>query len=419
MRSDVRVYVTIGTEDVHAGHLYARRRRASESATFSYDGQYLAHPAAYAFDPQLPLISGAQHTSLDLPLFRAFADSSPDRWGRNLIRRRERLRVREEAGTARSFGEFDFLLGVRDDLRQGALRLRAEDHPAFLATSRVGVPLLTDLSALLGAADREAADEADYADLVVLVRAGSSLGGARPKAHVLDISGRLAIAKFPSPSSDQWNVMAWEKTALDLGRAAGIDVPDSTLHKIDRRDVLIVVRFDRSDGRRIGYVSALTMLEARDGEQRSYLDIAAVIEEHSASATAELEQLWRRIAFFVLISNTDDHLRNHGFLHHFGDVWTLCPAFDLNPNPASGPKYLSTAIDLTDPTASIDTLMAVAESFRLGREEAERVLRHVVIACSQWRVVATRHGLSKREQEDMSPAFEHPQTDRARSLIGL
>ncbi len=418
MLSDVRVYVTIGTENVHAGHLYARRRRGSESATFRYAGQYLAHPAAYALDPALPLISDAQHTALEVPLFRAFADSSPDRWGRNLIRRRERLRTREEGGTARTFGEFDLLLGVRDDLRQGAIRFRAED-PEFLATDRMGVPLLTDLSALLGAADREAAHEADYADLVLLVRAGSSLGGARPKAHVLDNSGKLAIAKFPSPASDQWNVMAWEKTALDLGRAAGIDVPDSTLHKIDGRDVLVVDRFDRSDGRRIGYVSALTMLEARDGEQRSYLDIAAVIEEHSASATEELEQLWRRIAFFVLISNTDDHLRNHGFLHQFGDVWTLCPAFDVNPNPDTGPKYLSIAVDLTDPTASIETLMAVAEFFRLGREGAERVLRHVVIACSQWRAVAARHGLAKREQEDMSPAFEHPQADRARSLTGL
>lgn len=418
MVSDVRVYVSIDGDDVRAGHLYSHRRRGSESASFTYSDAYLAHPDAYALDPQLPLVSGSQQTAVTLALFRAFADSSPDRWGRNLLLRRERIRAREQQTTARTFGEFDFLLGVRDDLRHGALRFRASDDPTYLATGAEGVPQLTDLPALLGAADRFATDTADHADLATLVHAGSSLGGARPKAHVLHPTGALAIAKFPSPASDTWNVMAWEKTALDLARDAGIAVPASQLVKVDQRDVLIVDRFDRAEGRRIGYASALTMLEARDGDVGSYLDIAAVIEEHSASATAELMQLWRRVAFSVLISNTDDHLRNHGFLHRSGDVWGLSPAFDLNPNPDPGPKHLATAIAQDDTTASIDTVLAVASMFRLVPDEARRVLAQVVHACGQWDTVATRHGLSRRDVAEMAPAFEHPQVEQARVLTG-
>ena len=416
MITDVLVYVSIDDQDVLAGHLYSHRRRGSESASFTYDPQYLARPDAYALDPQLPLLAGTQQTPVGLALFPAFADSSPDRWGRNLIQRRERLRAREEGRTDRSYGEFDLLLGVRDDLRQGALRFRADPDGTFLATETEGVPLLTDLPGLLGAADRVDADTADRADLAALVRAGSSLGGARPKAHVLDATGTLAIAKFPSPSADQWNVMAWERTALELARVAGITVPDSHLVTIGGRDVLIVDRFDRRDGHRIGYASALTMLEASVGDLRSYLDIAAVVEERSGAATSELEQLWRRIAFSVLISNTDDHLRNHGFLHRTGDVWELSPAFDLNPNPDAGPKHLATAI-ADDTVASIDAVMAVAPLFRLREDRARHVLIQVVQACDRWSVVATKTGLSSRDVENMAAAFEHPQAERARSLI--
>lgn len=419
MVTDVRVYVSVHAKDVLAGHLYSHRRRGSESASFAYDEQYLARTEAYALDPQLPLVSGVQQTPVGLALFPAFADSSPDRWGRNLLLRRERVRAREQATTARSFGEFDLLVGVRDDLRQGALRFRTDDDPTFLAPDTVGVPLLVDLPALLSAADRVAVDTADHADLTTLVRAGSSLGGARPKAHVLDPAGVLAIAKFPSPSSDGWNVMAWEKTALDLAGGCGITVPNSQLVKIDGRDVLIVDRFDRIEGRRVGYASALTMLEARDGDLRSYLDIAAVIEEHSTATTAELGQLWRRIVFSVLISNTDDHLRNHGFLHESRDAWALSPAFDLNPNPDSGPKHLATTIDEDDATANIDTVMAVAGMFRLGPDRARAVLGEVVHACAAWRTVAKRHGLSHRDIADMAPAFEHAPADQARALIGV
>lgn len=260
-------------------------------------------------------------------------------------------------------------------------------------------------------------DDAQLEQLRILLRAGSSLGGARPKAHVRAPDGQVAIAKFPSASSDTWNVMAWEKTALDLAALAGITVPVSTLITVAGRHVLVIDRFDRDGTRRIGYVSALTMLEARDGDTGSYTDIGSAIEQHSPNTTTDLQQLWRRIAFGVLICNTDDHLRNHGFLHRSGDSWTLAPAFDLNPNPAPGHKELATAIDDPgDPRASVDVLMQVAPMFRLPGAKAVGALREVVHATQQWRQVAARNGLSEQELHQMAPAFEHPEAVKARDL---
>lgn len=416
MTTDVRVHVEIGGSPVHAGHLYSHHRRRTESASFSYSESYLASGDAYPLDPGLPLQSGTQQTPVGLPLFRAFMDSSPDRWGRNLLLRAERVRAQETNSTSRSLGELDLLLGVRDDLRQGSVRFRTERDPTFLAAEVTGVPHLTDLPSLLHAADRVDADLADSADLALLLRAGSSLGGARPKAHVL-VDGTLAIAKFPSPSSDRWNVMAWEKTALDLAAAAGIAVPVSRLVKVADRDVLVVDRFDRDGPRRIGYCSALTMLEAGHGDIRSYPEIGEALEVRSGAATDELCQLWRRVAFSVLITNTDDHLRNHGFLHRVGDTWSLSPAFDLNPNPDPGPRHLSTAVDGDDTTASIDLVMRVAPYFRLGQEQARAVLNDVVIAHSRWENVAAEAGLTQHAIAGMAPAFEHPQIERARDLV--
>ena len=232
----------------------------------------------------------------------------------------------------------------------------------------------------------------------------------------MNAAGHVAIAKFPSASSDSWDVMAWEEVALDLARAAGVTVESSQLIRLGDRHVLIADRFDSRGTLRIGYASAMTMLEAGPGDQRSYLEIAGVIEERSPAATKDLQQLWRRVAFSVLISNTDDHLRNHGFLHDRGDSWTLSPAFDLNPNPDPGPKHLSTAIDFTDTRASVDTLMSVAGYFRLDADAALVVLADVINAVAAWRDVAKSHGLMSREIELMKPAFEQPEANRARIL---
>jgi serine/threonine-protein kinase HipA len=296
------------------------------------------------------------------------------------------------------------------------LRFKLDAQGPFLATEDSGVPALTDLPALLDIATRVESDSADYDELRRLLRAGSSLGGARPKAHVLDAAGRVAIAKFPSAGSDTWDVMAWEKVALDLAHHAGVTVPESQLIRVADRHVLIVDRFDRRGAARIGYASAMTMLEARDGDQRSYLEIAAVIEERSARTTADLHQLWRRMAFSVLISNTDDHLRNHGFLHGDAETWSLSPAFDLNPNPASGPKYLSTAIDFDDTRASVETLLSVAEYFRLDAGQALDILAEVTRAVASWRRVARAHGLTARDLTGMVPAFEHAESAKAMEL---
>ncbi|MCC6436650.1 MAG: type II toxin-antitoxin system HipA family toxin [Acidimicrobiales bacterium] len=406
---EVAVHLELGGTWVHAGTLFSHRRRSTESATFAYDAAYLQRPDAYAVDPELPLRSTPSQTRVGAALFGALSDCAPDRWGRTLIKRREAAAARAERRAVRSPSEVDFLLGVRDDLRQGALRFRTgpgEGSGPFLAEERDGVPTLAELPALLALATRAEADTADLDELQRLVHVGSSLGGARPKAHVVDVDGSISIAKFPSSAADTWNVMAWEKVALDLAGAAGIDVPRSRLVQISGRSVLVVHRFDRrADGSRIGYASAMTMLEAADGEQRSYLDIAEVIERHSDRAGQELEQLWRRVVFSVLISNTDDHLRNHGFLHRHHDTWNLSPAFDLNPNPDSGARRLSTTIDEGEDTASLELALEVAGAFRLTDERARAVLAEVVRTVADWPAVAARHGLSRRELVAMQPAF--------------
>jgi len=416
MSSDIEVYVAVGERNLLAGQMYSHRQRGSEAASFVYDSRYLADPGAYSLDPALPLVTGTLQTPVGRRLFGGFADSLPDRWGRTLIQRAERARSLAAGTAPRSMSEVELLIGVRDDLRQGALRFRLGDQGPFLATEDSGVPVLTDLPALLDIAARAERDAADYEELKRLLRAASSLGGARPKAHVLDAAGRVAIAKFPSPNSDTWNVMAWEKVALDLARVAGVTVPDSQLIRAGDRHVLIVDRFDRRGTARIGYASAMTMLEASFGDQRSYLEIAEVIEERSTAATADLRQLWRRMAFSILISNTDDHLHNHGFLHQRGESWTLSPAFDLNPNPGPGPKELSTAIDFTQTRASIDNLISVAPYFRLDPGDAAEVLAQVTRAVTRWHNVAKSHGLAQQDLDVMEPAFEHAESQRARAL---
>lgn len=409
------VVVQSGRESVLAGRLWPHRRR-TESATFAYDDRYLSWSGAYQLDPSLPLAEGRQQTSLGRAMFGAFTDSAPDRWGRRLILRAERARVRREGGAPRSFGEADYLLGVRDDLRQGAVRFRDPESGTYLADDDSGVPPLVDLPVLLGAAEMVERDEADEDTLRMLLRGGSSLGGARPKAHVLDGSGRVAIAKFPSPTTDEWDVMRWEAVALQLARAAGISVPTFELHVVEGKAVLVIDRFDRTGDLRIGYVSAMTMLEASDGERGSYLEIAQVIEQESPNAGSDLQELWRRIAFSILISNTDDHLRNHGFLRTSSGGWKLSPAFDLNPNPDPGPKHLSTAIDEADTAARIDTLMNVAPYFDLQEDQARAVLCEVSDATSGWRAVAAHRGLDGKAADRMAPAFEHEQARAAHAI---
>lgn len=401
----VEVFVQVGGTDLLAGELWSHRRRGRESATFSYAASYLEHPAAFALDPALPLADGLQQTPGDHEIFGAFSDCAPDRWGCRLIGRTERRRAERERQTRRSLGEIDYLLGARDDMRQGALRFRDPETGIFLADEESGVPALVGLPRLLRASERVEREEGDDEDLTTLLKGGSSLGGARPKAHVIDENGRPAIAKFPRPAADDWDVMRWEAVALELARRAGIEVPDARLVEVEDRAVLIVDRFDRDGEARLPYVSAMTMLEANDRDRGSYLEIAEVIETNSPAASADLAQLWRRIAFSILISNTDDHLRNHGFLRRSTAGWSLSPAFDLNPNPETGLRHLSTAIDFDETEARIDILLGVRAEFRLGEKDALRVLEEVNEAVSSWRKVAAEKGLNRNAIEAMSPAF--------------
>ncbi len=415
MSSEVAVYVAAGERNLLAGRLQPDDSGRAV-ASFSYDDGYLADPGAYPLDPELPLVPGELRPAEGRPTFGAFADSSPDGWGWSLIRRAELARAAEEGTQPRPIGVLDVLTGVRDDLRQGALRYRGGDQAAFVAAVTSAPPVLADLPGLLELAARVEQDAIGYADLELLVRAGGSIGGWRPKVHFADPAGRAAIAKLPKVGWDSWDVMTWEKVAHDLARAAGVSLPDSELIEVGDAHVFIVTRFDRHAGGRVGYASARTMLNAGYGEQRSYLEIAEVIEERSPDAGADLRELWRRIAFSILISNTDDHLRNHGFLHHRAGSWALSPAFDLNPNPAPGPKQLSTAIDLTDTTASVDTLMGVADRFGLDASAALSVLAEVTQAAAGWRDVAASYGLDHDDLDAMEPAFEHPEAERARAL---
>ncbi len=411
------VFVEPSGGDVRAGELWSHRRRNVESATFAYDRAYLATPGAYQLDPALPLVDGPLQTPGQRKLFGAFTDCAPDRWGRRLIERAERRGAERDERQERSLGEIDYLLGGRDDMRQGALRFRDPESGIFLADEQTGVPSLVDLPKLLASSERLERDDGNDEDLRLLLRGGSSLGGARPKAHVIDADGNPALAKFPSPKTDDRDVMRWEAVAIELAQAAGIRVPITELVEVDGRAVLVVRRFDRGSASRIGYVSAMTMLGVSDGETRSYLEIAEAIEATGANPKLDLVELWRRVAFSILISNTDDHLRNHGFLRLSTSGWSLSPAFDLNPEPELGPKHLSTAIDLSGTDARIDTLIEVAPYFGVRNDAAVEIFRELFEATSRWREVAATNGLGRAEIEGMAPAFEHDQRRVAAELI--
>ena len=413
----IEVDVQIAREDIPAGRLWTHRHGRSESATFSYREDYLQRADAYAIDPALPLQSGQHQTALGHALFGAMSDCSPDGWGRRLVRRAESHRAQEAGTQPRALTAVDFLLGARDDLREGALRFRERGGEQYLAVDTEGVPHLVGLSRLLNATEELERDEPTSEDLRVLLHGGSSLGGARPKAHVLDTQGVLSIAKFPSPKADEWDVIRWEAVALKLAADAGINVPEHELQLIDRRPVLVLRRFDRDAAGRIGYVSAMTMLQAKDGEHASYLEIAEAIEENSPDPDADLAELWRRIVFTVLISNADDHLRNHGFLRTSSSGWSLSPAFDLNPNPEGQAKGLVTAIDEHSTEASLVTALEVASAFRVSEEQTQQIIGEVSAATDRWREAARACGLSTPQIERLTPAFEHEQSAAARKLL--
>ncbi len=404
----IYVFIQLGKETHKVGKLWFHLRRGRQSTSFEYNPEWLRHSEKFALDPALQLTEGTFHTTPDQIIFGSIGDSAPDRWGRVLMRHAESVRAKTAGEPTRTLSELDYLLGVNDEARQGALRFSLDDGRPFLAPKgRENIPPLINLHRLLTATERYLVDNETAEDLKILLAPGSSLGGARPKASVRDEDGHLLVAKFPK-NDDGLNVVIWEAVALTLAEKAGINTAKWRLEKIMNKPVLLLRRFDRQTGDRVPFLSAMSMLGAKDYETRSYLEIAYAITLNGASPNRDLEELWRRIIFNVLISNTDDHLRNHGFLYERHKGWRLSPAYDVNPTPIeTKARLLSTSIDFDDPTASIDLARSVRDDFRIKKTRASEIIKEVALAVKEWRSVAARFGLKNKEIDRMTSAFEH------------
>lgn len=397
----VEIFVDRAGKPVLVGQAHFTRQRSQISTTFLYDPSYLAS-AGTSIDPALPLVSGAQHQA---GLVRAFADSAPDRWGRNLIEKAERARAREERRAPRRLDDLDFLLGVSDDARQGSLRYRIAGNQKFVGEPS-HVPQLVSLPELLHASDELASEEDPSAAVKQLLDTGTTgLGGARPKASVRLEDGSLAIVKFPH-SGDRWDVMAWEATALDLLESAGIRTPARRLTRVGERSVLILRRFDRADHEhRIGYISAMTALGASDGDHRDYVEIAEAIRDLSLSPKRDHHELFDRVVASVTLGNTDDHLRNHGFLADRGS-WTLSPAFDVNPNPDPW-QIRSTSIMGADALPDeAEALLPLAEECSLSLKQARERIRRIEAALADWKAAARKNSIREQEITMMAEAID-------------
>ena len=396
------------------GKLWTRTVQRRQSATFKYADEWLQNPVRFSLEPALMLDPGPYHTEADKSLFGSIGDSAPDRWGRVLIRRAEAKRCQIENQKARTLLEIDFLLHVNDEARQGALRFSEKEGGPFLAgKSKSSIPPLPELSKLLFASEKISDGNETDDELKLLLEPGSSLGGARPKASVRDKNGQLSIAKFPS-KTDEGNTVLWEALALRLAERAKIVVPQWRIEHVLEKEVLLLNRFDRDRNFRIPFISAMSMLGAKDNETRCYLELCDVLRQWGASPKIDMHNLWRRIVFNIMISNTDDHLRNHGFLYIGQDGWILSPAYDLNPIPIQvKQRILSTEIDIGNDTASLKVALNVADYFELKEEDTKLIISEVANVVKNWREEASRLGLSKAEINRMESAFEHEDLEYA------
>lgn len=391
------------------GRLFHRRSRSQSALSFAYAPEWLASPDAFLLDPRLELYAGEQFAAEGSPTFGIFLDSAPDRWGRVLLDRHEAIVARDERRAVRTLADWDYLLGVHDECRLGALRFRRDDTSPFLDHQALAAPPITslpELEAVSLALQNEGAEElpAYRQWIATLLAPGTSLGGSRPKANFRDRDESLWIAKFPS-AEDRYDVGAWEYLLHELAVAARIEVPACRLAQFDHRyRTFCSRRFDRVPGGRRFFVSAMTLLERRDGEAASYLEMADFIQNHGArgAVEADLEQLMRRVLFNVLVGNTDDHLRNHGFLRETTG-WRLAPAFDLNPNPSKGHHALRLNEASDEP--HIDTVMSTAEYYRLSARDAQRILAELLTVTRSWRNRAKAARLPASEIVRIEPAF--------------
>ncbi len=401
-----RVYVTVqlAGADVRCGTLDHNVRNNRESATFSYDPSYLENPDAFPLSPDMPLGAGSFH-SAGMTQLRAFGDCMPDRWGRNLMKREEARLAAEQGRAVRTLFELDMLCGVNDAQRQGAIRLWDEEGNV-LAPVGEGVPREVALPALLDAADLAAQDLT--ADVHDLFAAGSSLGGARPKASVCDAEGRLYIAKFPKRDESRLDdVCAWEKVALDILAACGLEVPECRLLRIAGRSVLLVARFDREGGLRVPYLSGLSAIGGRDGvDGYSYLDLADFLSVQGDEAQADKARLWKHALLSAAIGNTDNHMRNFGFLRGKRG-WRLSPFFDVNPTRLEGADRFAVGVADDGSPHSVAACMELAGLYDVEAEDARAFAATAVGAIQRWQKFAASAGIHEASVEAMRPRMEH------------
>ncbi|HEY2070368.1 MAG TPA: type II toxin-antitoxin system HipA family toxin [Rhizomicrobium sp.] len=426
MKRSIDIYLGDGPQ---IGRLHYDLQGRRENAAFEYAPDWLGMNDRFSVDPTLPLVAGPQFhkKTAEGSVFHAIiADCEPDGWGKQVIRRdhaKRRQQAREGGGEMDSapLNALDYLLSVDDVSRVGALRFRDEDGFFQRAPEqgRRTAPPLIELGALLAASRAVENHSETAADLAYLRGRGTSLGGLRPKCTVIDDDGQLSIGKFPSVA-DERPVTKGEVLALQLAKDAGIDAADARLVHSDGASVALIRRFDRAGGARILYASAATLMgvERRDGQDHSYTEIVDAIRVHCARAQSDIEELWRRMAFSILITNIDDHLLNHGFLHESGELWRLSPAFDLNPSPERIRELKTWISEDAGPEATIVGLMSVTAYFRISAARAKEILSEVERAVATWRARGRALGMSDGELDQFADAFEHAERDAARRAIG-
>lgn len=403
----VLVYISLSNKNYFVGTLWSHFNRGRETSDFEYSKDWLKNPKAFSLEPALFFGAGKQVNPRQTPLFGSFGDSAPDNWGRILMRRYEAQIAKDENRNPRTLNEIDYLLYVNDYARQGALRFRTEDNNDFLFPGNLkSIPPLVNLTKLLAATEKVVDFEERNSDLQLLLAPGSSLGGARPKASVIDKDGNLCIAKFPK-KDDYTNNVLWEAVALTLAKNCGLNVQEWSLHKAGKKNAIVLKRFDRNGNTRIPFLSAMSMLNAidNDSQTHSYLDIADAIRQNGATPKEDLKELWKRIVFSILISNTDDHLRNHGFLYVNEAGWKLSPLYDVNPS-CDNKNVLSTYITETDNSQSLDLALEVCEYFEISIENAKTIISDMKNKIKNWKTVAKQFGLSKSEINKMEVAFK-------------
>ena len=405
---DIYVYASWVEEAELVGILHASKQRGKETFSFEYTQEFLeAHPG-FTIDPSLDAYTVRQYPSNGKNLFGAFEDSSPDRWGRVLMRRREAILAHEEMRKPSLLTESDYFLGVCDETRMGALRFKLDPNEEYVSSDkRFATPPWTDLR-VLETASIEFENQRDPNEikwLRQLLSPGSSLGGARPKASVVNPDGSLWIAKFPS-RYDECNIGAWETVTHNLAVKCGLDVPQAQIANFSKNgSTFLVKRFDRDGNRRIHTASAMTMLGKSDGEEGvSYLDLADKIIEVSSCPEIDLRELWNRIVFSMAVSNTDDHLRNHGFIYK-DNGWRLSPLYDVNP--VNYGDWLSLNVDKVDSTIDFNLAISVANDFEVTKDEARDTVNRIAgVVRESWKPLAEHYGISREETMRMAPAFQ-------------